>query len=123
MYRHQICVCQKRYVEFVASKGIEQLDYDRIEEVLPRTDVLYLTRIQKERFKDENEFNDSYGKFVLTPQLMCKGRKNLVVMHPLPRNNEISTDCDLDPRAAYMRQAKYGLYVRMALLSIVFGRV
>ena len=113
----------KQIRDFVESKGIVQHDYDTLEEVLPNTDVLYMTRIQKERFNDEREYSGCYGKFVLTPQLMSKGRNNLIVMHPLPRNNEISKDCDLDPRSVYMKQAKYGLYVRMALLSIVFGRV
>lgn len=109
--------------EFLFRKNVKQYDYSRLEDVLSSTDVLYMTRIQKERFKDERAYEASYGKFILTPQLMCKARKNLVVMHPLPRNNEISKDCDLDPRAAYMRQAKNGLYVRMALLSMIMNRV
>lgn len=70
-------------------KGIKQQAFDTLEEVLPDSDVLYMTRIQKERFSDEAEYNASYGKFILTPQLMHNAKKNLVVMHPLPRNNEI----------------------------------
>ena len=75
--------------DLIERKGITQQDYETLEEVLPESDVLYMTRIQKERFSDETEFAASYGKFILTPQLMHIAKKNLVVMHPLPRNNEI----------------------------------
>ncbi|XP_064604486.1 multifunctional protein CAD-like isoform X2 [Liolophura sinensis] len=104
------------------SKGIPQEDFSTIEEALPDTDVLYMTRIQKERFNSTEEFNRVANKIVVTPQVMTKAKKKMVVMHPLPRVSEISTEFDTDPRAAYFRQAENGMYVRMALLALVLGK-
>lgn len=109
-------------VNYVASKGIKQEEFDSIEEALPETDVLYMTRIQKERFASEDEYNTCFGQFILTPHIMTVAKKKMVVMHPLPRVNEISMEVDTDPRAAYFRQAENGMYIRMALLATVLGR-
>lgn len=107
---------------FVASKGIKQEEFGSIEEALPDTDVLYMTRIQKERFESAEEYEACFGQFVLTPHSMTRAKEKMVVMHPLPRVNEISVEVDSDPRAAYFRQAEQGMYVRMALLATVLGR-
>ncbi|XP_072318075.1 multifunctional protein CAD isoform X2 [Eucyclogobius newberryi] len=107
---------------FVASKGIKQEEFQSIEEALPDTDVLYMTRIQKERFSSEEEYKACFGQFILTPHIMTGAKRKMVVMHPLPRVNEISADVDSDPRAAYFRQAENGMYIRMALLATVLGR-
>ncbi|XP_036406500.1 CAD protein isoform X2 [Megalops cyprinoides] len=109
-------------IDFVASKGIKQEEFDSIEEALPDTDVLYMTRIQKERFASEEEYNACFGQFILTPHIMTGAKRKMVVMHPLPRVNEISVEVDTDPRAAYFRQAENGMYIRMALLATVLGR-
>ncbi|XP_070781394.1 multifunctional protein CAD isoform X3 [Enoplosus armatus] len=109
-------------ISYVASKGIKQEEFDSIEEALPETDVLYVTRIQKERFATEEEYNACFGQFILTPHIMTVAKKKMVVMHPLPRVNEISAEVDTDPRAAYFRQAENGMYIRMALLATVLGR-
>uniref|UniRef100_W5NFZ0 Multifunctional protein CAD n=1 Tax=Lepisosteus oculatus TaxID=7918 RepID=W5NFZ0_LEPOC len=109
-------------INYVASKGIKQEEYDSIEEALPDTDVLYMTRIQKERFASEEEYNACFGQFILTPHIMTGAKRKMVVMHPLPRVNEISVEVDTDPRAAYFRQAENGMYIRMALLATVLGR-
>ncbi|XP_029966027.1 multifunctional protein CAD [Salarias fasciatus] len=109
-------------IRYVASKGIKQEEFDSLEEALPDTDVLYMTRIQKERFGSEDEYRASFGQFVLTPHIMTAAKKKMVVMHPLPRVNEISVEVDSDPRAAYFRQAENGMYIRMALLATVLGR-
>uniref|UniRef100_A0A3Q4BKN8 Multifunctional protein CAD n=1 Tax=Mola mola TaxID=94237 RepID=A0A3Q4BKN8_MOLML len=109
-------------INFVASKGIKQEEFDSIEEALPETDVLYMTRIQKERFASEEEYEVCFGQFILTPHIMTGAKKKMVVMHPLPRVNEISAEVDTDPRAAYFRQAENGMYIRMALLATVLGR-
>ncbi|KAF0023876.1 hypothetical protein F2P81_024506 [Scophthalmus maximus] len=109
-------------VNYVASKGIKQEEFESIEEALPETDVLYMTRIQKERFATEEEYKACFGQFVLTPHIMTVAKKKMVVMHPLPRVNEISVEVDTDPRAAYFRQAENGMYIRMALLATVLGR-
>ncbi|XP_054035804.1 CAD protein isoform X1 [Dryobates pubescens] len=107
---------------FVASKGIKQEEFGSIEEALPDTDVLYMTRIQKERFRLTEEYEACFGQFILTPHIMTRAKEKMVVMHPLPRVNEISVEVDSDPRAAYFRQAENGMYMRMALLATVLGR-
>ncbi|XP_061481947.1 CAD protein [Rhineura floridana] len=107
---------------FVASKGIKQEEFENIEEALPDTDVLYMTRIQKERFASVQEYEACFGQFILTPHIMTRAKKKMVVMHPMPRVNEISVEVDSDPRAAYFRQAENGMYIRMALLATVLGR-
>lgn len=109
-------------ISFIASKGIKQEEFESIEEALPDTDVLYMTRIQKERFSSEEEYKACFGQFILTPHIMTVAKKKMVVMHPLPRVNEISPEVDSDPRAAYFRQAENGMYIRMALLATVLGR-
>ncbi|XP_055915035.1 CAD protein [Eupeodes corollae] len=111
-----------RIMRYVSSKGINQKTYSSIESALPTTDVLYMTRIQKERFASEKDYNNCCGHFVVTPKLMTEANRRMIVMHPLPRVFEISKEFDSDPRAAYFRQAEYGMYVRMALLAMVLGR-
>ncbi|XP_050186854.1 CAD protein isoform X1 [Myiozetetes cayanensis] len=107
---------------FVASRGIKQEEFESIEEALPDTDVLYMTRIQKERFERAEEYEACFGQFILTPHIMTRAKERMVVMHPLPRVNEISVEVDSDPRAAYFRQAENGMYIRMALVATVLGR-
>uniref|UniRef100_A0A8C9QSF9 Multifunctional protein CAD n=1 Tax=Scleropages formosus TaxID=113540 RepID=A0A8C9QSF9_SCLFO len=109
-------------VQYVASKGIKQEEFESIEEALADTDVLYMTRIQKERFASVEEYNACFGQFILTPHIMTGAKAKMVVMHPMPRVNEISVEVDTDPRAAYFRQAENGMYIRMALLATVLGR-
>ncbi|XP_014236077.1 CAD protein [Trichogramma pretiosum] len=109
-------------VKFVASKGTPQERYNRLEDVLAETDILYMTRIQRERFDTQEEYDRACGHFVVTPQLMTRAKNKMRVMHPLPRVFEISPEFDNDPRAAYFRQAENGVYVRMALLAMVLGR-
>lgn len=109
--------------DVVAAQGINQEDIESLEAALPDTDVLYMTRIQKERFSSVEEYEKACGLFVVTPQLMTKAKRRMIVMHPLPRVFEISPEFDTDPRAAYFRQAEAGMYIRMALLAMVLGRV
>ena len=106
----------------VSDKGIPQTEYNNLEEILPETDVLYVTRVQKERFEDPANYESTKGSFVINPEIMKAAKKDMIVMHPLPRVGEISPDFDDDPRAAYFRQMEYGLYVRMALLAMVLGK-
>jgi aspartate carbamoyltransferase catalytic subunit len=103
-------------------KKIEQKEYSTLDECLPETDVLYVTRVQKERFADEALYESVKGAFVIDPKVMKAAKQRMIVMHPLPRVGEISPDFDDDPRAAYFRQMEYGLYVRMALLAMVLGK-
>jgi aspartate carbamoyltransferase len=104
------------------ANGSEQSEYADLETILPSTDVLYVTRVQKERFEDPNVYENVRGAYVITPETLQRARERMIVMHPLPRVGEISMDVDEDPRAAYFRQMEYGLYVRMALLAMVLGK-
>jgi aspartate carbamoyltransferase len=106
----------------VSEKGIPQAEFDSLESALPESDVLYVTRVQKERFEDPAEYEKVKGAYVIDPQVMKAAKQDMIVMHPLPRVGEISVDFDDDPRAAYFRQMEYGLYVRMALLAMVLGK-
>jgi aspartate carbamoyltransferase len=103
-------------------RTMTQKEYSNLEEALPETDVLYVTRVQKERFASEEEYESVRGSYVISPEMMKIAKQNMIVMHPLPRVGEISMEFDSDPRAAYFRQMEYGLYVRMALLAMVLGK-
>ena len=112
-------------VEIIAElneKHISQAEILTLEEVLPATDVLYVTRVQKERFTDPEAYETVKNAFVLGTESMKLAKARMIVMHPLPRVGEISMEVDDDPRAAYFRQMEYGLYVRMALLAMVLGK-
>jgi aspartate carbamoyltransferase catalytic subunit len=103
-------------------KGCKQSEYNSLEGVIEETDVLYVTRVQKERFEQPSDYDLVKGAFVITPETMMQAKERMVVMHPLPRVGEISMEVDDDPRAAYFRQMEYGMYVRMALLAMVLGK-
>jgi aspartate carbamoyltransferase len=109
-------------IEELNAKKVEQAEYTTLDKALPETDVLYVTRVQKERFADEVVYESVKGAYVIDPKVMKAARERMIVMHPLPRVGEISPDFDDDPRAAYFRQMEYGLYVRMALLAMVLGK-
>jgi aspartate carbamoyltransferase catalytic subunit len=94
---------------------------ENLNDVISDSDVLYVTRIQKERFTDETEYNSVIGSYIVNSDIVSTMKKNSIVMHPLPRVNEISPEVDADPRAAYFRQAANGIPVRMALLSMILG--
>jgi aspartate carbamoyltransferase catalytic subunit len=82
-----------------------------------------VTRVQKERFSDLDEYESVRGAFIISPETLAEAKERMIVMHPLPRVGEITIEVDADPRAAYFRQMEYGLYVRMALLAMVLGKV
>jgi aspartate carbamoyltransferase len=104
------------------SSGVEQAEYTNLDVALSETDVLYVTRVQKERFSDIADYERVAGAYVIDPDTMKAAKDRMIVMHPLPRVTEISMALDDDPRAAYFRQMEYGLYVRMALLAMVLGK-
>lgn len=97
-------------------------EYTDIDKVVPSTDVLYITRVQKERFNNVEEYEAVKDSYVVTAQTLQTAKPKMIVMHPLPRLNEIAPEVDTDPRAAYFRQMEYGMYVRMALLAMVLGK-
>ena len=95
---------------------IEYKEEVRLEDALPELDVLYMTRVQKERFFNEEDYVRMKDFYVLDKTKMKLASPDMLVLHPLPRVNEIATEVDKDPRAAYFKQAQYGVYVRMALI-------
>jgi len=109
-------------IEVLKAKGIAQGEYTALDQPLPQTDVLYVTRVQKERFTEEAVYDSVKGAYIIDPKVMKAAKERMIVMHPLPRVGEISPEFDDDPRAAYFRQMEYGLYVRMALLAMVLGK-
>lgn len=97
-------------------KNIEYIETESLEENIDKLDILYMTRVQKERFLNEEEYVRLKDVYILDKQKLEKAKKDLCILHPLPRVNEISTEIDDDPRAAYFRQAEYGRYMRMAII-------
>lgn len=89
---------------------------------MPNTHVLYVTRVPKERFADISLYERVKDTYNITPTTLRRAPENMIIMHPLPRMNEISPDVDSDPRAAYFRQAENGMYIRMALLAMILGK-
>lgn len=102
--------------EVLDEKGIEYKEVKNLEQVMPELDLLYMTRVQKERFFNEEDYIRLKDSFILDMKKMQYAKKDMLVLHPLPRVNEISTEVDNDPRAVYFKQAQYGVYVRMALI-------
>ncbi|KAI7881664.1 carbamoyl-phosphate synth [Lichtheimia hyalospora FSU 10163] len=111
----------KEVMEEVEQAGIKQNVYTSLDQIIDNTDVLYMTRVQKERFGSEEEYLSVRDSFILNNDVISKAKSQMIVMHPLPRVNEIEPEVDYDQRAAYFRQMRYGLYVRMALLALVLG--
>ena len=106
----------------VIDAGLDVRETHDVADVIENTDVLYVTRVQKERFTDLKQYEEVKDFYVITPELMEKAKDKMVVMHPLPRVGEIDPAIDSDPRAAYFRQARNGMFIRMALLAGVLGR-
>jgi aspartate carbamoyltransferase catalytic subunit len=109
--------------ERLRGKGVDVQETAELEPALAEADVLYMTRIQGERFADPAEYERLKGSYVLSRDMIERIRPDVTVLHPLPRVNEITGDVDDLPRAAYFRQAQNGMYTRMALIALVTGRV
>ncbi|MDF1520965.1 MAG: aspartate carbamoyltransferase [Brevefilum sp.] len=103
-------------------RGINVRETSRVSDVIENADVLYVTRIQKERFTDLLQYEEVKDFFEITPELMTRAKEKMIVMHPLPRVGEIHYKIDRDPRAAYFRQVQNGMFIRMALLAAVLGQ-
>ena len=107
--------------EILKRNGIEYIQTTHLEDVMPQLDVLYMTRVQRERFFNEDDYVRLKDSYILTPEKLSNAKSDLTIMHPLPRVNEISVEVDDDPRACYFRQALNGKYVRMALILKLLG--
>lgn len=107
--------------DVLKASGHEFTEVERLEEALPQLDLLYMTRVQKERFFNEEDYVRMKDFYILDKAKMELARPDMLVLHPLPRVNEIAVEVDKDPRAAYFKQAQYGVYVRMALMLSLLG--
>ncbi len=107
----------------VRDAGVPVRETYNVADVIEDVDVLYITRVQVERFTDLSQYEEVKGFYVITPQLLARAKERMVLMHPLPRLREIDPEVDGDARAAYFRQAQNGMFVRMALLAAVMGAV
>ena len=103
-------------IENIQSAGAEYEEVTRLEDVIGNLDILYMTRVQRERFFNEEDYIRLKDRFILDKKKMKMAKEDMLVLHPLPRVNEISVEVDKDPRAVYFKQAQYGVYVRMALI-------
>ena len=112
-----------RYVkeQYVKSKNIPYTQSTSLEAVMPELDILYMTRVQKERFFNEEDYLRLKDSYILTPEKLENAKEDLRILHPLPRVNEISVAVDEDPRACYFKQAQNGRYIRMALIMKLLG--
>ncbi len=107
--------------EVLNKNNIEYREVEKIEDVMGELDILYMTRVQRERFFNEEEYLRLKDSYIIDGEKMKKAKDDMIVMHPLPRVNEISYEVDEDKRAYYFKQAKYGMFVRMALISKLLG--
>lgn len=131
-----LCRCAQIRFVFISPKELRMPEYvkqtvresghawretEDLEAAIPEVDILYMSRVQRERFVSEEEYLRLKDFFVLTQDKMKLAKEKMIVMHPLPRVNEIAAEVDADPRAAYFRQVKFGMYVRMALILALLG--
>ncbi len=103
-------------------KKVDFIETEDFKESIKKSDIIYMTRIQKERFKSTSQYQKYFGKYILDKQLLSSLKAKTYIMHPLPRINEIDPEIDNDPRAIYFEEAKNGLFIRMAILKLLFDR-
>ena len=108
-------------IDTLKENNVEYEEVEKLEDVMPQLDILYMTRVQRERFFNEDEYLRMKDFYILNKEKMALAKEDMYVLHPLPRVNEISVEVDDDPRAAYFKQVQYGVYVRMALILTLLG--
>ncbi len=117
-----VCKMEEDIKEYLDRANVPWIEEDDLEKVLPQMNCVYMTRVQKERFQDPEDYKAAAGKYILTTEKAQQMRTDAIIMHPLPRIDEIPKDVDQDPRAYYFEQARNGLYVRMALLYLLLKK-
>jgi len=113
----------KEVTSYLERKGIKVYETSKLEEIISSTDVLYVTRIQKERFPDPEEYEKVKGTYKITTEILKDAKEDMIILHPLPKVDEIASEVDKTKHARYFKQVFYGLPVRMALLGLVLGRL
>lgn len=117
----ELCMPDYMIENVLKPNNVEYETAERMEEVVSDLDILYMTRVQKERFFNEQDYIRLKDSYILDKEKMKLAKKRMIVLHPLPRVNEISPEVDSDPRAAYFKQVKFGMFARMALISKILG--
>ncbi len=117
----ELCVPEYVREETLKKNGVEFVETRSLEESMPRLDILYMTRVQRERFFNEADYVRLKDSYILTPDKLKNAKEDMRILHPLPRVNEIATSIDSDPRAAYFRQVYNGKFIRMALIMKLLG--
>ncbi|MDA3911080.1 MAG: aspartate carbamoyltransferase [Bacteroidales bacterium] len=111
----------EEYKHFLDKKGIKYYEHEEFTDIISEADIMYVTRVQKERFSDPMEYEKVKNAYVLKREMLINTKPNMKILHPLPRVNEIDTNVDEDPRAYYFQQALNGVYTRMAIMSLILG--
>ncbi|MEA1874309.1 MAG: aspartate carbamoyltransferase [Bacteroidota bacterium] len=111
----------EEYKDYLDSKGIKYYEHQEFTDIISEADIMYVTRVQKERFSDPMEYEKVKNAYVLKREMLINTKPNMKILHPLPRVNEIDTNVDDDPRAYYFPQALNGVYTRMAIMSLILG--
>ncbi|EKX35079.1 hypothetical protein GUITHDRAFT_160213 [Guillardia theta CCMP2712] len=109
-------------VERLSQKGAKVKEHRSVDDVIAEADVVYVTRVQKERFTDPSVYESVKSAYKITAKTLARAKPNMILMHPLPRVDEIHEECDLDPRSVYFRQAEHGMFLRMAILTTILGK-
>ena len=117
----ELCIPDYIIKRVLEPSGIQYVQAERLEEVIGDLDILYMTRVQKERFFNEQDYIRLKDSYILDKKKMKAAKQRMIVLHPLPRVNEIAPEVDEDPRAAYFKQVKFGMYARMALIAKLTG--
>ena len=108
-------------IQYIKNAGLEYHEYTNLEDVIPHSDIIYMTRVQRERFPDPLEYEKVKNAYILRNEMLENSKPNCRILHPLPRVNEIHTDVDANPKAYYFQQAQNGLFVRQALIAAILG--
>ena len=108
-------------IQYIKNAGLEYHEYTNLEDVIPHSDIIYMTRVQRERFPDPLEYEKVKNAYILRNEMLENSKPNCRILHPLPRVNEIYTDVDANPKAYYFHQAQNGLFVRQALIAAILG--
>ena len=108
-------------IQYIKNAGLEYHEYTNLEEVIPHSDIIYMTRVQRERFPDPLEYEKVKNAYILRNEMLENSKPNCRILHPLPRVNEIHTDVDANPKSYYFQQAQNGLFVRQALIAAILG--
>jgi len=116
-----VCRMEQDIKQYLDKYGVPWQEEDDLAKVIRTTDCIYMTRVQKERFHSLEDYEAAAGKYILSPDLVARMKQDAIIMHPLPRVDEIPAEIDLAPQARYFEQAQNGLYIRMALLYLLLG--